>query len=98
MYNAHTVNNKVPDEGIAVQQSERLRGNFTKSFQKDFADSLPGEAEYVFLFQSRKSHVVFWFNFSLAVESEPVKLLKSIGGIKKNRQKRRGEHNRASTF
>lgn len=44
MYNAPTVNNKVPDEGIAVQQSERLRGNFTKSFQKDFADSLPGEA------------------------------------------------------
>lgn len=46
----------------------------------------------MFLFQSRKNRVVFWFNFSLAVESEPVKLLESIGGIKK-KTGRGGEEN-----
>lgn len=89
MCNAHTVNNQVPDEGIAVQRRECLRGNFTKSFQKAFANSNQEKQEY-FLFQSRKNRVPFWFNFSLAIESKPVKLLESIEGIKNKKKTQKG--------
>lgn len=73
MCNTHTVNNTWRRNNRSTESVRDYCGNFTKSFQRDFADCLPGKL-FFFFTSLRTSCTAFYFHFNLANKQRAIEI------------------------